>query len=44
MKRILYYSLVLFVAGSEMIQAQDWIHGKVVDKEEQPVDGVTVVL
>ena len=44
MKRILYYSLVLFVAGSEMIQAQDWIHGKVVDKEEQPVDGVAVVL
>lgn len=44
MKRILYYSLVLCVAGSEMIQAQDWIHGKVVDKEEQPVDGVAVVL
>lgn len=44
MKRILYYSLVLFVAGSEMIQAQDWIHGKVVNKEEQPVDGVAVVL
>lgn len=44
MKRILYYSLALLVAGSGMVQAQDWIHGKVVDKREQPVDGVAVVL
>ena len=27
-----------------MLQAQNWIHGKVVDKEERPVDGVAVVL
>ena len=27
-----------------MLQAQERIHGKVVDKEEQPVDGVAVVL
>lgn len=44
MKRILYYSLVLLVAGCGMLQAQERIHGKVVDKEEQPVDGVAVVL
>ena len=39
MKRILYYSLVLLTAGNGMLQAQNWIHGKVVDKEERPVDG-----
>lgn len=44
MKRILYYSLVLLTAGNGMLQAQNWIHGKVVDKEERPVDGVAVVL
>ena len=44
MKRILYYSLVLLAAGNGMLQAQNWIHGKVVDKEERPVDGVAVVL
>ena len=32
MKRILYYSLVLLTAGNGMLQAQNWIHGKVVDK------------
>lgn len=42
MKRILYYSLVLLAAGNGMLQAQNWIHGKVVDKEERPVDGVAV--
>ena len=31
MKRILYYSLVLLAAGNGMLQAQNWIHGKVVD-------------
>ncbi len=44
MKRILYYSLVLLASGNGMLQAQNWIHGKVVDKGEQPVDGVAVVL
>lgn len=44
MKRILYYSLVLLVAGCGMLPAQERIHGKVVDKEEQPIDGVAVVL
>lgn len=33
MKRILYYSLVLLTAGNGMLQAQNWIHGKVVDKD-----------
>ena len=39
MKRILYYSRVLLTACG-MLQAQNWIHGKVVDKEERPVEQV----
>lgn len=44
MKRILYYSLFLLVAGSGITNAQSSIYGKVVDMENEPIDGVAVVL
>lgn len=44
MKRISYYTLLLLVVGSEMLNAQSTIHGKVTDMENMPVEGVAVIL
>lgn len=43
MKRILYYTMVFLTAGGSIMEAQN-IHGKVTDMDNNPVDGVAVVL
>lgn len=45
MKRILYYVILILIGGNGMMMAQNGlIHGRVTDMENNPVDGVAVVL
>lgn len=44
MKRILYCMMFLLVTGNGMLIAQNTISGQVTDKENDPVEGVAVVL
>ena len=45
MKRIFYYVILILIGGNGMMMAQNGlIHGRVTDMENNPVDGVAVVL
>ena len=45
MKRIFYYVILILIGGNGMTMAQNGlIHGRVTDMENNPVDGVAVVL
>lgn len=45
MKRTFYYTILFLMAGIGMIKAQDGpVYGKVTDTENNPIDGVAVVL
>lgn len=44
MKRILYYTMILLFAFEGVMNAQHTIHGKVTDMDNNPVEGVAVVL
>lgn len=45
MKRILYYVILILIGSNGMMMAQNGlIHGRVTDMENNPVDGVAVVL
>ena len=45
MKRILYYVILMLIGGNGMMMARyGLIHGRVTDMENNPVDGVAVVL
>lgn len=44
MKRILYYTVFLLFISKGVMIAQNMIHGKVSDTENNPVEGVAVVL
>lgn len=44
MKRMLYYTMILLFVFEGVMNAQHTIHGKVTDMDNNPVDGVAVVL